>query len=265
MSDLALPDAVRMILGWWTPQVREVLGPDLYSIALYGSVTLGDFAPGWSDVDTCIVLSEPISEEEADRLAALHDATRERFVERHENGWRSGQAVEGQCIPRELVADPEAAAPCYKSWGHERKRIDGNPITGFDRYMLAHHGVCWSGEAVSFTPPTRDDLRRQLHKDLGDVSDEREWHARSPLWLAAITHWFARSSVFWRDGEMLSKTAALEREISNGSPFAVEYELALRLRREGSVHCGEHHSELRANFNRIIDTVLKQLREWSDK
>ena len=182
MSDLAVPDTVRMILDWWTPQVREILGPKLCSIVLYGSVTLGDFAPGWSDVDTCVVLSGPVSEEVAGRLAALHDATRERFVERHENGWQSGQAVEGQCIPRELATDPDATAPCYKSWGHERKRIDGNPITGFDRYMLAYHGVRDQGGVASQPDATAsvvgcitlekactDDGRRFVGKDAATV------------------------------------------------------------------------------------------------
>ena len=68
MQNLTLDPSVREIIEWWLPRVYEVLDDHQLSIVLYGSVTLGDFQPGWSDIDVCVVLSEPVTEDTGSQL-----------------------------------------------------------------------------------------------------------------------------------------------------------------------------------------------------
>jgi len=113
------------------------------SVILYGSVTLGEFQPGWSDVDVCTIVKEPVAESQTSKIGRVHDEMRRRFVDERMGGWRSGQVMEGPYIRPRLASDAEAADFCYKAGGTTRKRECCNPITPFDRYMLAHHRVCW--------------------------------------------------------------------------------------------------------------------------
>lgn len=66
-----------------------------------------------------------------------------------------------------------------------------------------------------------------------------------------MLHWAARSLVFWRDGAMLSKSAALEHEIAHGSPFAAAFQTALMVRREGSAVATRYHPELRRYYGQM--------------
>ena len=70
--------------------------------------------------------------------------------------------------------------------------------------------------------------------------------------------------MFWRDGVMLSKTAALEREIANGSPFADVYAAALRLRREGRAATFPHLDEMRWHFQMIAGPAARAIRQWAE-
>ncbi len=81
MGQVTVPPAVEGMLEWWLRQVREVLDDQLLSVVLYGSVTLGDFQPGWSDVDVCVVLREPIAKDTGEQLYS--DTAGNDFVRRH--------------------------------------------------------------------------------------------------------------------------------------------------------------------------------------
>jgi len=232
------------ILAWWLPKVHECLGDKLDSVLLYGSATLEDFCPRWSDVDVCVVLRSPITPEEGESVGDIHDQMHERFVSGGAEGWESGQGTEGSYIPIELVEDANLKAPCYSAGGTTRKWEACHPIAAFDRYILAHFSRVLSGASVSFKPPHGPSLVAQAETDLRAF---RAWDRsqQSAIWLAGMLHWAARSLVFWRDGAMLSKSAALEHEISHGSPFAAAFQTALMVRREGSAVATRYHPELR--------------------
>ena len=261
MADSAIPQQVRPLLDWWLPRVRDLLGPDLRSVVLHGSVALGDFMPGWSDVDVCVAMEEPLAERAAEAIGALHDEMAARFIDGGAGGWRSGQAIEGPYIPVRLAGDPNAVAPCYTAGGTTRRYAVGHPITPFDRYMLAHFARILSGPDVGFAPPSPASLVEQARTDLRLVSEPHPDCLDAPIWLAGIMHWLARSIVFWRDGVMLSKTAALEHEIAGGSPFADAFGLALALRQEGSAACAGRLDELRADFLSVAPRAAALLEE----
>jgi len=144
-----------------------------------------------------------------------------------------------------VAADESVVAPCFVAWGRTRRLETGNPISAFDRYSLAHHGRCLWGEAVALGPPSRRALQEMLRGDLATLTDESQWHD-SGWWYVAMICFVARSLPFWRDGVMLSKTAALERGAAGGTVFADAFGLALRARREGKPAAEAVKDQLRA-------------------
>lgn len=261
MDTTALPKEVRALLAWWMPPIQSILGEKITSVVLYGGVTLGDFVPAWSDIDVCVVLDNPVSQGEGLRIGRVHDEMQERFVHQREGGWKSGQVIEGLYIPLEIATHSDATDLCYIAGTTVRKLAECNPVSPFDRYMLAHSAVCYFGERASFVPPKRESLVRQLREDLQLLTSERDECLNSSIWLAGLIHWIARAIVFWRDGVMVSKTVALKGEIEAGSPFSEAYRLALRLREQGSQATEAHLGKLRKNFLLIAQPAADLLKK----
>ncbi|MHC4472724.1 MAG: nucleotidyltransferase domain-containing protein [Planctomycetota bacterium] len=254
-----LPDPVRKALAAWCSVIEDHLGDRVAATLLHGGMALGEFAPGWSDVDVCVALRGEVPGDEAARLgralADLHD----RFVQEGEAGWASGQFVEGPLLLREdLAAPPAPPRPRWVASAEGLVREEGGGLRPFDRYQLARFGRLLSGEPVPVAPPSREDLRVQLREDLRALDEPPP---DRPIWLAAMLHWMARSLAFWRDGEFLTKTAALEREIEAGSRFSDAFRLALDLRQRGSAACAAHLDALRAAFRDTAPAVASNLRE----
>lgn len=145
-------------------------------------------------------------------------------------------------------------------WHHPLVGIS-DPISPFDRYIFAHKGLCLFGEAIPIAIPDAMSLKAQSSVDLQHFAHPPIACVDSAIWLAGIMHWLARTIVFWRDGVLLSKTAALEREIAAEGPLATVFRLPLSLRREGSAACHLYLDELRQNYLNAIGPALKALEE----
>jgi hypothetical protein len=227
--------------------VVDCLGVRLRAIYLHGSTVFGDYCPGWSDVDVCVVVDGPVSEDEGHRLGQIHDEMRDRFLRDRVGGWQSGQGIEGFYIPQGLVTDDKLELPCYTAGGSTRLWHVGHPVSPFDRLVLARFGAHLHGEAMAFRPPEMSDLAAQTLRDLTSFR-EHDYRNSSAIWLCGVQHWLARSLVFWRDGELVSKSAALQRETEASSPYAEAFSLALQLRQEGSAATSPRRDELLRAF-----------------
>jgi len=256
---IALPVPVQGMIEWWLPQVREILDEQLLSVVLYGSVTLGDFQPGWSDIDVCVVLVESVTEDTGERLGRVYDLMRRRYLEERRGGWMSGQVLESHYIPAALASATRGDLECYIAGGKTGKLQRGDPFQPFDRYMLAKHGQTFFGQTVRFMQPTAAQLREQAEID---VSSLMSWKSQSAVWLAAMLHWMARSLVFWRDGRLLSKTAALQHEISRDCMWEQAFDLALSIRREGSDSAAMHKKELQEYYAHFSERLSSELRRF---
>lgn len=248
------------LLSWWQAEIRAVLGEKMQSVLLGGSTVLVDFQPGWSDVDVCVVLHDAITEAEGTAIGKVHDAMRARFIEGRQDGWCSGQAIEGAYVTADMLWGMKPGV-CYIAGGTTRWWGEADPLSPFDRFIYAHHGICLLGSAVSVGMPDMASLKVQSTRDARHFAHPPANCLDSAIWLAGIMHWLARSIVFWRDGGLLSKTAALEREIAAGGLPAPYFVLPLALRREGSAACQRHIEELRQNYLNAVEPALRALTE----
>jgi len=226
----------RAALDTWLPVVRRHLGDSLVSAILFGGAALGEFAPRWSDVDVCVAVRE-------EPPAALHRDLRTlaaRFVDGGEGGWESGQFVESALVPVE-----------------ELVRGGTGRLGAFDLHQIARFGRLLEGDPIEVPAPGRDALIAAQREDLRAVESPR---TDRPIWLAGTLQHLARALVFWRDGEYVPKSVALEREIAAGSPHRGAFRLALRLRREGSRSCADHLEELRAGFAEAAPPLATEIR-----
>lgn len=253
IEDHHLPSEVASILDWWLPRVCGVFDNHLRSVFLFGGVALGEFAPGWSDVDTYLIVREPVTREQAEEMNAILAEMDERFLKQGANGWQSGQAVQGAVVTMEQAAEVGRAEMCFYAWGSQGTREHCDPFSAFDRYMLAHHRKLLWGEDVSVAPPSRQALVEMTLETLESFFADagRTADTQGPIMLAGLLHWAARSLVFWRDGVMLAKSAALRHESDSGSPFADAFQLALDVREKGSAHASTYDTALRDAFRTI--------------
>ncbi len=248
LSDNEQDALLRPLFAWWLPEIRAVLGENLRSVLLGGSTVLGDFQPGWSDVDVCVVLHDPITEADGVRIGQVHDRMHARFIDGRQDGWCSGQAIEGSYVTAEMLADEVSAGTCYVAGGGTRWWGAREAVSPFDRLIFARHGRILDGEPVPVGLPSAASLRAQSHQDIQHFATPPAGCLHSAIWLAGIMHWLARTLVYWRDGERLSKTAALAREIAGGGPLAPHFVLPLALRREGSAATHAHLEVLRQSY-----------------
>lgn len=58
---------------------------------------------------------------------------------------------------------------------------------------------------------------------------------------------------------MAAKTAALEHEIANGSPYADAFRLALDLRHKSAAAADSFHDELQMHFENIAEDVALEM------
>jgi hypothetical protein len=269
MSELVtqydLPAPVRRVLDWWLGQVRPVLGENLRSVLVGGGVALGDFQPRWSDVDICVVLEVPTDEVTDARLHVVHDQMRDRFIAGRAEGWQSFQAVEATYVPVLVAELPGAEAPCFVASGTTRVRQLRDPMAPFERLVFARRGVRYVGEPTDFRPPTTQQLRDDLRAHLRTIAHPSAGMRDSGLWLVSQIGWMARSTLFWRNEELVGKTPALERLAGAADdPGSRHYAAALNVRRQSPEVARAHAAELRASFDALAsaaDATLRQLAE----
>lgn len=249
---------LRALLSWWQAEIRALLGEKLRAVLLGGSTVLDDFQPGWSDVDVCVVLNKAVTAFEGIGISGVHNTMRARFIEGGQDGWRSGQAIEGSYVTADLLREPRSGV-CFVAGGSTRWWGERDPLEPFDRYLYARHGIYLFGSAVPVGTPDMTSLKAQSVADAGHFAHPPDGCLQSPLWLAGIMHWLAQTLVFWRDGELLSKTVALEREIAAGGSLEDAFRLPLALRHEGSAAAQRHMEELRENYLRNIEPAMQVL------
>ena len=220
-------DLQRSIAGV-TEAVVGILTENAPSVYLYGSVTLGDFRPGWSDIDLLVLTGKQIAPAQAEKLLHLR-----RELSQREPEDPYYRLFEGGMLPLSAFLADQADTVVY--WGTSGERITGRYVfDSFCRLELLDHGVLLYGGDVrgQMRRPTFEDLREDVRRHYETIvayGGETGESLYSFGWLLDIS----RCIYTLRTGKIIAKTEAGVWVLENGlCPDPEALATALRVRKE---------------------------------
>jgi hypothetical protein len=191
---------VKPLLERFTASAADVI--PLVALWAHGSLALGDFQPGRSDLDLVALVATDITGAQREQLQRMHEALigDEELADK----LHCSYVVRGQ------LAD---AGRCHVTWA--MGELFDRPVSPISRRELRQGGLCLYGpEPAALVPAITDqELTGYVRAHLRDY-----WYPKTDkpqLWLRDI--WvdlglltLARASVTLRDGRLISKREALE-------------------------------------------------------
>ena len=210
-----------------TQRLTEALGKQMLSLYLYGSATMDDFHPGWSDIDVLCLTDGRMPEAQAWELVEL----RQQLVQ--ETGNPLCRCIEGAV----LSSSEFVSGPCRQVvyWGTSGERLTNHyEMNAFSRLTLVRYGQCVAGRDIRclFHRPTMQDLRAATAQHLAtirQVAAQTEPSLYSCGWLLDI----CRCLYTLRTGDILPKTAAGKWALRQGlCPVEEELRRTLAVRQE---------------------------------
>ncbi|MBR6090735.1 MAG: nucleotidyltransferase domain-containing protein [Anaerolineaceae bacterium] len=184
-------------------RICAILDKNLHGIWLHGSVVLGDFRPGWSDIDILVLTNGKISEQQAHRLVGLRQTM--LATEPDDPYYRSFEGIFAH-----LNEYLTGSFTRLVYWGTSGERItDRWQQDTFASYELAKYGrsVRGTDDKSIFAKPSVMDLRRAVREHYGSIrrfavrTDEKLY---SCGWLLDI----ARCIYTLRNSDVIAKTQA---------------------------------------------------------
>lgn len=211
-----------------TSAIADILADREPSIYLYGSVVLGDFRLGWSDIDLLVLTKRSITDGQAERLVGLRQSMLDR--EPDDPYYRS---FEGGMLSLDAFVSGEPDRVVY--WGTSGQRItDRYAFDSFGMYELLESGRLLHGEDVrsALKPPSFNKMRRDVAHHYDTIRKYAQATDRSLYsfgWLLDI----ARGIYTLRSGRVTAKTDAGVWALENGlCPDPDELAAAIELRRD---------------------------------
>jgi predicted nucleotidyltransferase len=201
---------VNTLLRDFLVRVQAILQEKLIGFYLYGSLSLGDFDPGSSDVDFLIVTTEELAVSVLDALREMHAS-----IAASENPY--AQRVEGSYISRAALRRYDSDNACHPTIGvdWEFQVAEHGSTWIIERHIVRERGVIvWGPSPRTLIDPVfPHQLRAAVCKALGDfwqkqvTGPEPEWlRSRDYQAFAALTMCRALSTL--SRGEIVSKPEA---------------------------------------------------------
>lgn len=219
---MPLPADVAVHLDRFRDRLLELV--DLSGLYLYGSLTTGDFSPASSDIDLVAVPARQPSKAEFERIESLHlDLAR-----------AGGAFARLNClyVPAGTLADPEQL---HTYWY-------GDQFTEWQLKLMTMAELAHAGQALHgrWPPPglrevTTAELRAHVRERLQTYWQQQA--DRPGIWLqdrwvdfGLVT--LPRSAAVLHDGELITKSEAIDRLADFGVPAWLSDEI--RRRRAGA-------------------------------
>jgi len=213
-----VPDQVEPLLERFAGDAGRTV--PLVALSAHGSLALGDYQAGRSDIDLVAVVAAPISAAQREQLQSVHAA-----LIRDE-----GLADKLHCAYMVRAELPDLARS-HVTWAHGQ--LLERPVSPVTRRELPLGGLPLAGPAPAELVPlvTDEELTDFIRGDLRDF-----WlpaTGRSRLWLRDI--WvdlglltLARASVTLQDGRLITKREALEVLAGLDAPAEVVHDIYRR-------------------------------------
>jgi hypothetical protein len=207
----------RLSMAPVVPIFAEAVRSEAHVVAFYvgGSLALGDYQPGRSDLDLAAVIERPLTRDERHGLVALH---------------RRIGASKLHCayVPRGEIT--EVTRP-HLAWAHEE--LFRRPFSGIARAELLRGGITLYGPppADLIPPISPDALAEAARAELNGywrhaVRFPRRWRTDLHVDLGLTT--LARADATIHEGRLLTKSAAIGRLPSLGVPEELAAQIAAR-------------------------------------
>lgn len=190
--------------------IVDILGKNISSIYIYGSVTTNDFKLGWSDIDILCLTNESISDNQASRLVNL----RQDLLNDYEDN-EYFRLFEGGMLSVNAFVNTLNDNVVY--WGSSGQRITNrHHFNSFSLYELMKHGILIYGTDIRdrLKIPTFDELRKEVirhYETIRKYAVKTDRSIYSVGWLLDI----ARGIYTLRTGRVISKTDAGEWALEN--------------------------------------------------
>lgn len=212
------PDETGGLLDRFAGEAGEVM--PLAALWAHGSLALGDYQPGRSDLDLIALVETVPAPAQQDQLQRVHQALHD-------------QVPLAQKLHCTYVARAEWAETSrdHLTWAHGE--MFARPVSPVSRRELHLGGLCLFGPApATVVPPVTDqELADSIRADL-----RGNWYPateRTDVWLQDI--WvdvglttFARATVTLRDGRLITKREALDVLTSLGAPAGLVKDICQR-------------------------------------
>lgn len=243
-----------------TAAITDILADREPSIYLYGSVVLGDFRLGWSDIDLLVLTKSSITEQQAERLVGL----RQSMLEREPDN-RCYRSFEGGMLSLDAFLSGAPDRVVY--WGTSGQRItDRHHFDSFSMSELLTNGRLLRGDDVrsALKAPSFGELRRDIAYHYDTIRKYAQTTDRSLYsfgWLLDI----ARGVYTLRTGRVIAKTDAGVWALENRlCPDPDELALAVELRHDPSRFddsMRDHAETLGGAVQRFADVLERELAE----
>ena len=211
-------DEVDHVLDRFVGEVSALLKP--VSLWAHGSLAMGDFQPGRSDLDLIAVIEQPLSAEQTARLTEFHER-----LHREEP---AAEKLHCSYMAATQLADFEQI---HLTWAHGSVfPRDVSPVT---RRELLQAGRVFAGKPPKDVLPdvTDAELADFVRDALGgywyDATGRwRRW--RMDIWVDLGMLTYARSVVTLRGGRLITKGEALDELSRMGAPQSVVADIRQR-------------------------------------
>jgi hypothetical protein len=204
-------DDVNRVLFGFLARIQEILGGQFVGMYLYGSLALGDFDPGTSDIDFIVVTKTEISDD-------LYAALEEMHVQFNTGGSAWAGRIEAAYIPRQALFHTEPTTEKYPQVEKGTKLFKAPLEIGwcFQLYTLRERRVVVAGPNPRTITRTvgLDDMRRAVDTITGrwleQAHNDPEWlkwvHLKEAQSFAVLT--LCRMLYSLETGDVTSKPAA---------------------------------------------------------
>lgn len=192
-------------------RIRSVLNGEEPTAVLYGSVVLGDFRLGWSDIDLLCLTQSPLNDVQEQTLVGLRETLQREFPE---NPYF--RAFEGHICHHDALSQ----GGCVVYWGTSGQRIKSQcDLDPFSRLEIADFGRILCGEDLCsrICRPSRQELHEAVHTHYQTIREHGSETGQS-LYSAGWILDIARCLYTLQTGSILGKTQAGEWALENGCP-----------------------------------------------
>ncbi|MCD4706457.1 MAG: hypothetical protein K8S62_01815 [Candidatus Sabulitectum sp.] len=184
--------------------LTEILGENLFEIIIHGSYVLGDFRPGFGDLDYIAVSNDNLDDATNSSLFKLVDQYRSsRKLLLHQ--------LEGTFYPKRFLH--ELSLPftgCYIGTGRKGWRtIITFQNSLMDLRLINQHGISLLGKNLQIYNPDNSEIMREQITDIKAFIHPARTvkNAGTGMWMTII-HWCSRTIFYHVNSRIASKTEA---------------------------------------------------------